>query len=53
MALVLKPLDQVLRVEADSAIGASMHLEILLPVALDSSLGDDSLQHWTFRHTSV
>jgi hypothetical protein len=53
MALVLQPLDQVLRIQADSAIGPTMHSQVPLPVSLDTGFGDEGLQYWTFGHTSV
>src|SRR6267143_306536 len=53
MALVLPPLDQGLREQAESTIQAAVHVEIPLPVALDTGSGDDGLQHRTFRYPPV
>src|SRR6266850_5250072 len=53
MAFVLQPLDQVLREQAESSIEPAVHVEIPLPVPLDTGCGNDGLQHRTFRHPPV
>src|SRR6266850_732802 len=51
--LVLQPLDQVLREQAESSIEPAVHVEIPLPVPLDTGCGNDGLQHRTFRHPPI
>ena len=47
------PLDQILRIQADSTVWPAMHFKVPLPVASETVCGDDGFQHWPFRYATV